>query len=221
MYRFSSLATAICLALVAGAASHPADAWADGRADGGPVEARTGAFPEHRAALLASLAEARAAAPTPGRDDAEAALLLELAELHLQVAFVPEGAALVAALAQAPLRQAQSARRGALRAAFASLDAGAPSSGLDARGVPLAAPPPLRALGDLPAAALLRAGALARSGRAAEALDLVAGSSASLDAAARAARCASRPAPSRSATPVAANGSRCATNAPDVVWRPS
>ena len=84
---------------------------------------------------------------------------------------MPEGAAVLSALADAPLPSALSRRRGALRAAAATLDPRAP---------PADAPPP-GAYGDLPGAGALRALALLRAGRAAEALDLLAGAPDALD----------------------------------------
>ena len=168
MYRFFSSAVAACLVLTAGAVMSPACASVDGESVRGPAIA----FAQARSALLSSLADVRAAAPTPSRDDAEAALLLDLAERHLKVALLPEGAAIVAALADVPLTSVQSARRGALRAAFASLDPRAASP---------AVAPPLETFGNLAGAAVLRSHALARTGRAAEALALVAGSLTSVD----------------------------------------
>ena len=164
---FSSKAT-LWLVLAAGVAVHPARVWADGNW----ADVRGIAFPEARATLFATLADVRAAAPTPARSDAEAALLLDLAERYLEVVFVPEGAAVVAALANVPLPSARSARRAALRAAFTSLDP---------RAAPPAAGPPPGAFGDLPGAAAIRSHALVRSGRTADAVALVAGTLASLD----------------------------------------
>ena len=127
-------------------------------------------FLEDRAELLASLAEVRATPPGPARDDAEAALLLDLAERYLAVAFVPEGRAIVAALSDAPLGPTQSARRSALGAAFALLS----------RRPRPDAPIPLPASPDLPGAAALRAYALVRSAQIDEGLALLTASPAAL-----------------------------------------
>ena len=168
MFGISSSATIRRFVVAAGIAV----LFANARADAEPPSAPGIPFPAARASLLSSLATVRAAAPTPEQSDAEAALLLDLAERHLEVAFVPEGAAIVASLADVPLPSAQSARRGALRAAFSSLDPRAAS--------PAAGPPP-GAFGDLPSAAVIRSHALVRAGRSTDASALVAGSLASLD----------------------------------------
>ena len=167
MRDVSSLAMAICLAMAVGGVPMPGVARpADSATERPSIAARPAGFVDRHGALIVSLASVRALDPAPSRDEAEVGMLLDLAEQYLEVAFVREGQSIVVALADAPLRSRQSARRGALRAAFVSLD--------EPAAFPAPPPPPLRALGDLPGAKAIHAHALVGSGRGARALTLLA-----------------------------------------------
>ena len=166
MHRVSSLVAFISVAMAVGGAPMPAAARpADRAPERQSIEARPAGFADRHGVLIEALGFARALGPGPSRDDAEADVLLDMAEQYVEVAFVREGRSIVAALSDAPLRSTQSARRGALRAAFVSLD--------EPAAFPAPPPPPLRALADLPGAAAIHAHALVGSGRAAAALPLL------------------------------------------------